>query len=136
MILKLTKALVDNPTGKNESLKNQIQDVERDASANVQRLATLIDWQERKQTKDEQMDMIEQPKDLIIEETSNSFYPKLVFGLLGFLTMIALIGPLLAVSRSPENLNDERKNFMNLTLLPSKGKYELYYYFFILLSVF
>ena len=31
MILKLTKALVDNPTGQNESLKNQIQDVERDA---------------------------------------------------------------------------------------------------------
>ena len=123
MILKLTKALVDNPTGQNESIQNQIQDVERDASANVQRLATLIDCQERTQSKDEQMDMIEQPKDLTIEETSNSFYPKLVFGLLGFLTMIALIGPLLAVSRSPENLNDEPKNFMNLTLLPSKGKY-------------
>ena len=136
MILKLTKALVDNSTGQNESLKNQIQDVERDASANVQRLANLIYCQERTQCKDEQMDLIEQPKDLTIEETSNSFYPKLVFGLLGFLTMIALIGPLLAVSRSPENFNDEPQNFMNLTLLPSKSKYELDYFFFILLSVF
>ena len=133
MILKLTKALVDNSTGQNESLKNQIQDVERDASANVQRLATLIYRQERTQC---QTDLIEQPKDLTIEETSNSFYPKLVFGLLGFLTMIALIGPLLAVSRSPENFNDEPQNFVNLTLLPSKSKYELDYFFFILLSVF